>query len=232
MKISALMPYKSDNGERDVLFEFVKKRYEELMPHVELCIGIDNSEYFNRSKAINNAAKIATGDIFMTVDSDVIFNPNLIDNIINNIDNYPWIIPFTNGFRLNKGATVRILEEDPTADICSGIISSDVESNCVIEGAFLNVMKRECFEKVGGMDERFRGWGCEDEALVRSLDIIYGVHGKLNDNVFHLWHNPAAVNWDIYWNNFSVLLGSYRNAMYDYNKMMEIINEKNLLQNK
>lgn len=226
MRISALLPYKPGNGERDEIFKFVKKRYEELMPNIELCIGIDNSEYFNKSRAVNKAARQATGEVFIIVDTDVIFNINLIDIIISNIDNFPWIIPFSNGYRLNAQATQRILKEAVTSNI--SISLSEVEDNCVIKGALMNVMKRECFEKIGGMDERFEGWGGEDEALAYTLETICGTHGRLNEDIYHLRHPCANVNNNYYLRNFA-LYARYANAMSDINKMMEIINEKSLL---
>jgi hypothetical protein len=76
-KISALIPYRPDHGRRDQIWSLVRRRYEQLMPQVELCLGSDDHELFCRAKAINAAARRATGDILMLVDIDLVFETEL-----------------------------------------------------------------------------------------------------------------------------------------------------------
>jgi hypothetical protein len=55
--VSILIPHKPDYGIRDDLFKWIKTFYKNVMPEVELCIGECQGELFNRSQAINIAAK-------------------------------------------------------------------------------------------------------------------------------------------------------------------------------
>lgn len=50
------------------------------------------------------------------------------------------------------------------------------------------IMPREAFITVGGMDERFRGWGGEDRAFLMALDHLWGPHQNLPGQILHLWH--------------------------------------------
>jgi len=53
---------------------------------------------------------------------------------------------------------------------------------------FLWVLPRASFEIMGGMDERWRGWGGEDSAFTIAADKVLGVHRSMAINVISLWH--------------------------------------------
>lgn len=47
--------------------------------------------------------------------------------------------------------------------------------------------------RVGGMDERFRGWGCEDFAFAHAASVVLGPLVRLQTPAVHLWHpRPGA----------------------------------------
>lgn len=192
MKISALIPYKPDFGRRDILWSITQKRYADLMPYIEVSIGLDDNEPFCRAKAVNEAASNATGEIFIIIDADVVFNFDLVFKIIRNIDIYPWIVPFRNGYRLTQKATDQLISEGLSKSI--RINPDDYEFIQLGPGPLMNVMKRSCFEKIGGLDERFSGYGYEDLAMVLALDTLCGPHFTMEDNIFHLWHEPVNAN--------------------------------------
>jgi predicted SAM-dependent methyltransferase len=223
MKISALIPYKADQGHRDRLWSFVRQRYEKLMPEIELCLGIDENEPFCRSRAINAAAAKAAGDVFIIVDTDVMFEPALIEKIKAVIHLHPWIIPFANGYKLTREATLRLLTQKPTDSI--SIAPEDIESNVTLEGALMNVMTRKAFDAAGGMDERFLGWGGEDNAMVMALDTLCGPHFRMKEDIFHLWHPPAPVYRDKYQRNLE-LCNRYLQAFGNVSEMRGLIRER------
>jgi glycosyltransferase involved in cell wall biosynthesis len=223
-KISALIPYKPDNGRRDLIWNLVRRRYEQLLPQVELCLGSDDHELFCRAKAINAAAQKATGDILMLVDIDLIFEPELIDRILATVYSEPWVIPFTNAFRLTQSATDRLLENGLPETIA--VDRRAIESDQVIDGAYLNVMTRSCFETVGGLDERFVGYGFEDIALAFALDTLCGPHYRTAGNIYHLWHPWAEFLHPNYPNNLA-LYRRYAAAAGDAAQMRQLINERN-----
>lgn len=137
MKILVLIPYKPDHGRRDFLWKNVKRRYQRLFPELDICIGRDDGKLFNRSKAVNRAAKKAKGDIFIITDADVVFNKDLIKEIGANIHKHPWIIPFKNGYRLTKKATDKLIENGLKGKI--QIDRGDIERIEGGLGALMNV---------------------------------------------------------------------------------------------
>lgn len=191
MKISVLIPYKPDHGRRDFLWKNVKQRYQRLFPELDICIGRDESKIFNRSKAINQAAKKAKGDIFIITDADVVFNKDLIKEIGANIHKHPWIIPFKNGYRLTKKASDKLIENGLKGKV--QIDPGDIERIEGGLGALMNVVTKKCFQKVSGFDERFKGWGPEDKAFFESLETICGHHFRMDQDIYHLWHPQAEI---------------------------------------
>lgn len=223
MKFSLLVPRKPDHGPRDYLWKLIKKRYQKLLPQVEICTGFDRSKLFCKSKAVNKAAQKATGDIFIIIDSDVLFNPGLIKKITAIIHLHPWIIPFKNAILLTNAATKRLIKEGLPAKV--RIQEDDIERSYLGKGQLMNVIKRECFEAVHGLDERFRGWGLEDFALRLSLDTICGKHLCMDENIYHLWHPRAKRNHRHASKNKSLYL-RYLKAEDDLSEMKKLISER------
>jgi predicted glycosyltransferase involved in capsule biosynthesis len=50
---------------------------------------------------------------------------------------------------------------------------------------------RNIFEQVGGFDEKFVGWGGEDNAFWHSCKIVSGEPLRIDGFVYHLWHEKA-----------------------------------------
>ena len=100
-------------------------------------------------------------------------------------------------------------------------------------GALIQVMPREAFEVVGGMDERFDGgWGGEDVSFLHALDTLYGKHKTMPNGVIHLWHPSIGSSIrDRQWagqggsDANSVICQRYGSAAGDVAKMRELVEE-------
>jgi hypothetical protein len=227
-KISVLIPYSDGiDKTREVLWSKIKKRYETLMPELEICIGYDNSQFYNRARAINQAAVKATGDVFIITDADIIFSTEIIKNIFPVMYNYPWIVPFTNGYKLTRKATERLISEGLSDSI--NILDSDIEISFNDPATFMSVITRENFFKIRGMDERFEGWGGEDVALRFTLESLCGRHIRMIGDVYHLWHKPAPLIKQHHDKNLQ-LLKRYEAVMHNKNTMIDFIREKTMPQ--
>lgn len=60
-------------------------------------------------------------------------------------------------------------------------------------------MPREAFECVGGWDERFRGWGCEDHAAMRATCTLYWKHKTFPAQFLHVWHPMCSTKGTSKW---------------------------------
>jgi hypothetical protein len=50
-------------------------------------------------------------------------------------------------------------------------------------------MRVDVWQTVGGMDERFAGWGCEDVALEAAVHTLHGATWRCAQPAIHMWHN-------------------------------------------
>ncbi|MFJ5718286.1 galactosyltransferase-related protein [Neobacillus sp. NPDC093127] len=186
--ISILLPYQSDNGPRDRAIHWVKKFYEVTMPEAELCIGLSSGGHFNCSQALNDAAKMATREIFVLADGDVVYDPAIIEEAVKFLDHYPWVIPYRGVVNLSQDNTDRLLATEPTWPLNTSIDNYSINNFYERFGGKLMVMRRETFIAAGGYDERFVGWGGEDDALIHALETLCGPYKKLENQLIHFWH--------------------------------------------
>ncbi len=233
MKFSALIPYKPNDFYRIKNLAIVKKRWQEKMPDVELIIGLNHDENFNKAKAINEAARKATGDYFIIIDNDIVFGTKLIDKIADIVMDYPWIIPWTRCCMLSKEYSAKFYDDNvfvlPKKFSIREIEDHDIEiDEPNIDGPYMNVVSREAFAAIGGMDERFVEWGCEDVAMAIALTTLVGKPYRMNGQILHLYHdrNTNITECQNYKSN-SELCYRYRAAFGNRDAIKALIPERN-----
>jgi predicted glycosyltransferase involved in capsule biosynthesis len=197
MKFSALIPYKPNDFYRIKNLAIVKKRWQDKMSDVELIIGINYDEKFNKAKTINEAARKAAGDYFIIVDSDIVFGTKLIDKIADIAADYPWIIPWNRCCRLSKEYSVKFYNDDvfvlPKLFSVKELQSHDIDiDDLSVDGPYMNVISSEAFETIGGLDERFIGTGCEEVVMAMALTTLVGQPYRMNEHILHLYHDRSS----------------------------------------
>ena len=200
MTVAVLVPRRSDGGRRDQLFEFTRKWWEKEHPGWELIEGHHDEGLFNRAAAVNAAASQATADMYVIADGDVI--PPEVGAAValaretgRAVLAYQW-----DGYTpLTSSMTDRVLDGfdgrwDPPGGVDRSARSKDHISSCV-------VVSRSLFELVGGMDERFQGWGPEDRDFHHRLRVLGGGVLRVPGKVYHLHHpfsperNRKSLDW-------------------------------------
>lgn len=74
----------------------------------------------------------------------------------------------------------------------------------------INIVLRKYFEKVGGFDERFKGWGGEDDAFMIAMCTLCGSFSRpKGTKIWHLYHPKEPLT--NYVNNLELLNKVYRN---------------------
>lgn len=193
MKISVLVPFGADDSpagkQRSRVWRFNQCRWDRLQTIGlidEVIIGIDplfgqislpNPAYNNRaerapfsvSRALNDAAKHARGDVFLLFGADHVPDPALLTWARGRVAHHPWVRLHDHVLYASEAATQLMLHErrlfTESADWthhsapCPGVLA----------------LTRTAFETAGGMDERFQGWGYEDtEFLSRMIKLVPG----------------------------------------------------------
>jgi len=201
-QVSILVPFRDDGEHRGRVWRWLRRYYRSLGLDAEIIQGHDNGSPFSKSNAVNSAALMARGRVLVVLDADAYLTPTTITGCADAIDQAmctgrkTWFMPYNRLYRLNHDVTMDILaHQDPTGPIITATPTpGELENlpggpyNGHEFGAMAQVMPREAFFDVGGMDPRFRGWGCEDISLLRALDTLWGHHEVASDQVLHFWH--------------------------------------------
>lgn len=171
------------------------------LPDAEFIIGHSKSRVFCKGEALNDAFSRSTGKVILILDADAYMNGAVIercaDRILEEIDNHLWYVPYRWLYRLDKEITEELIESDPLNPMpvpCCPPPSDIIDNHGHTSkyghryGAMAMMFPREAIELLGCFDERFKGWGGEDVALLRALDTLWGKHKTVNEPIFHLWH--------------------------------------------
>lgn len=189
MDLSVLIPYGGTEEWRERSFHWLLRRYGDLLPGAQIVIGSSDAENFSRAEARNRAFGQCTGDTLLIADADTIFHPDQLTAAINLLKGKRnWVLPYQWYYNLSREVTDSILNLDASETITEPVHPASYEHK-IESWAGLLVTPREAFEVVGGYDERFQGWGYEDNAFRLALDTLWGQHERLAwGYCLHLWH--------------------------------------------
>lgn len=161
-----------------------------MFPEVEICIGESNQQPFPKAKVINEAVKKSNGEILVIADADLFFDPSLLEQAIKQLENNAWVIPFKKVFNISKKSTQELLKTEPVWPVP---IELETRKRKYAAMGGINIVPRKYFDKVGGFDERFVGWGGEDDAFAASMNNICGYVKRMDGTLYHLWHSRRSL---------------------------------------
>lgn len=194
MTVSLIVPLRPDGAERDRNWAYVRARYERLYPDWEIvCHPGNPTGPWSKGTAVNAAVRQASGDVLIVADADVLVGAEVLPRAIVALEDAAWVVPHGHVYRLTERVTAELIETQP--DPRPAHISS---ASCRRlrrpgpAGGGLVVARQDDFATVGGIDERFTGWGGEDISLARALDTLVGRHVRLRAPAWHLDHEPMA----------------------------------------
>ena len=151
-----------------------------------------NPGLFNKSWGLNIAANLSHGEILIVHDADMVCEIEALRHTADQVG--PQIDaanPYDMLIDLSQRETDLLLQGDPSLDIQR--TSNEInrlyagESPPFCGGIF--IIRRDFFYSIGGMDERFRGWGGEDDEIsIRIRANTTKIRSTLNQIAYHLWH--------------------------------------------
>jgi len=207
-----------------------------LLPEAELCIGTDDGgQPFSKSVAVNDAYRKSTGDMLVIVDADSwVERENVLQGIENAYRREHLVVPWWRAWRLHRGHSQVVMAADPTGPLP---VTKEMRDACVNEGpspascAMVLCILRTGFERVGGFDPRFRGWGSEDVSFGLATWTLLGRNEYSLGESFALYHpkpenregmriwkqDPGLLNMPLY--------ERYRRAQANVNAMTALCSE-------
>ncbi len=160
-------------------------------------VFIENTGRFNKSWGLNIAANHASCERLLFADSDMLIDAATLDRISEKMDDGADAInPYDVLVDLSQQETRQLLSQAHELHIDRSPEQLNRKSIGqhlpFCGGAF--AITRKLFNATGGMDERFEGWGAEDDAMSKRVAFFAAQVATLNSVAYHLWHQPSELN--------------------------------------
>ena len=126
---------------------------------------------------------------YVMIDADSWIDAGVVDNIHNHCNDAPLVFPYETCVYLTEAQTRRKCRHD--------VVDIPIRYNSNIpitrQTGLINCFSKETYDKVGGFDEEFVGWGAEDDAFVFKIRRVTGKRELRckGGTVLHLWHKKV-----------------------------------------
>lgn len=147
---------------------------------------------FNKAWGFNIGFRHSTGPVIAFGDADVMVDAAALSESVQLCRTaFEAVKPYDRLIDLTPAETQQLLAGQAHLHIDRGGQPPDREGRgeyiCFCGGLF--VLRRALFELLGGFDEKFMGWGGEDDALTIKLRALsQNTHTLCGHTAYHLWH--------------------------------------------
>lgn len=201
--IRVAVPYRADGGHRDRLWDWLRPRWEH--PELHLVEGFDDGDGpFNRAAAVNRALD-GPWDAAVIADADTLVSlPRVVAAVHWHLTPERLVVPYRQRRLLTEEYTEQILtarRPAPTDGPGEASLARFPDASAPEPyGGYRSgviVVHRRLWDRVGGFDEGFVGWGGEDDAFADACETLgSGTPVRLEGEVWHLWHPPSKPDRD------------------------------------
>ena len=215
--VDFVIPFWGDDPHRTASFKYLLSMLDKWFSDMDPPWVAHTGPYdaLSRSESRNTLARQGTGEIIVFIDADSIPDPHaLFDSIGNVMTTKHWLFPFSTYYNLTEKGSEDFMASPPWKEwrpedgyeyeyVFPG---PDPHDRPAAVGGSL-VIHRDAWEKSGGYDERFKGWGGEDRAFALVLETLVGDSFRYPAPIYHLWH-PAPES------------DRFQNTNWDYNRQL------------
>jgi hypothetical protein len=189
VSVTVVLQYAGDCPHRAAAFEWVSARYASEFPEWEQVVGTCEPAFpYNRSAAIIDGARKASGDTLVVADGDVWVDG--LEAAVGFAETSGWSTPHRLIHRLSQASTDLVLGgRDWRGLPLSQDNEQDDKPYIGNDAGTLLVIRKELLFAVPP-DVRFVGWGQEDVAWGLALRTLHGNTRRTNADLVHLWHPP------------------------------------------
>jgi len=220
--VSVIIPWRPGCPHRQASRDWVGQRFAEQHPDWQVVDADCLDEAWNKAEAIKRGVTASFGDVLVVHDADVWCEgtPDAVEAVRRGAN---WAMPHSQVFRLTPSNTEAVLSGRVELDLSR----ADTEERPYrgVEGGGIVVVNRTNFERVPP-DDRFRGWGGEDEAWAWALGTLIGAGWRGTAPLAHFWHPPQPRQSRSRGSDENhALHQAYRAARGDRRRMMEVRGE-------
>src|SRR5690606_16282039 len=182
MKVAVVVPWRP-NPSRQAAWDLVRDWWTTHLPDAEIITVDTPHQPFVVAAARNEGVRLAErsgADVVVVADADTIPDPIGLSEAIDAAADGKIHQPYSRFGYLPRAATERAIESRqwPTPKTNLGRVSGGVW-----------VCTPEAWRAVGGMDERFRAWGGEDDAFLAAAQTLRGFvcHTGVGMSLWHTY---------------------------------------------
>ncbi len=150
-----------------------------------------NAGPYNRGWAFNIGARLVRGqaDYLLFLDADVMLRPDSLRRMMELLrSGFSAVRPYREAMFLDRESMSRLVDawpDLPAESELKGTVFTNPMGLCIAVEAGL-------YQRIGGHDERFWGWGWEDREFWERLEQHVEI-GRLSDRIFHLHHDQSQI---------------------------------------
>ncbi|MGM0839110.1 MAG: galactosyltransferase-related protein [Bacillota bacterium] len=200
--------------------------YKTLFPNTDIIIASNGNDHYSKSSAINKAVKKTKTEFIAIIDADILCPKSAMLSGLKLLESFPLLLPYNNVCDLSRHMSEVLYDKHYYSLSTSMLHGKNRHNKKSVPVGGINLINKTCFMKIKGFDERFIGWGGEDDAFVAASDTICGPHKRLTGNIYHLWHPPKKAKTNPYYSNNHRIVSEYFNAYNKKEEMMKILSKR------
>lgn len=244
---SIIIPFKNNDKLRERNLQFILNYYKKYLPDSEIIVVEQNTstdflltsdkvekylkvktkdDFFAKAFLLNSGYNISRTDYIIIADVDCVIDKNILENVNDYYEyfDYHFILPYSNQvYYLSEKETNYFIETDDCN--VSQNENRNVDGIKTASGG-IGIISSSNFYKVGGFDERFKGWGAEDDAFYNKCSLMGVPPHRLPYDLLHLYHNVFCTEDNNYGNNLKTYDNHFSKSREDF---IKDINYKYLL---
>ena len=192
MRIAVVIPWRSSNDpDRDSAQRYVEDYYNSLPLH-QVIVTSDGTEAgpFNRHRAYNLGYAQTDADVILWNEADTLIPLDQIEYAAHLALETPGlVIPYSERHELDATQTATVYDHDVDPFTLTGEYAVYRDGTSIGQAG---VTSHATIDAIGGQwDERFAGWGYDDNAMMHVFALLAGSPRWVQGKGVHLWHVPV-----------------------------------------
>lgn len=190
--VAVVIPWRGGDPDRERHHETVRARLRDMLPDAWHIDADSGHQPFSRAGSRNHGVRLAQdvgAEVVVLCDADTLPEREPLLAAIDSAHDGRLHLPYVHFRGLSETGTRHYLGGTP-AEACEAELETTWSTGGVM------VIQPEAWWRMGGSDERFRGWGFEDTATRVACDALLGPTVRHTGTIYHLWHptarNPAS----------------------------------------
>jgi len=171
-------------------------RLQAPLPSFVSMIFAYNPGAFNRAWGLNVAFRHAHATLLACADADMLLEPEALRAAIQAGQRAEAVKPYRALHDVDAAGSEKVRTAPGDVgklDLAGHLASRADKGEHVNFGSGMFLIRRDVYHRIGGFDERFVGWGGEDDAMTIKLRRLGVGLAESNDRAaWHLWHPRSA----------------------------------------